>query len=271
MAQAQDVARRDNGSGAVRSLRDQVRRSALDMLQGMLPPQKLQESAGRVGLAFETARRISKDKTAWDKCSKESVGACIVKCALLELYPGTNPPQVYLVPRGGEMSAEFTHVGWAELARRSGHGLMPVCVYRGDEVELVDGEAKNHRVPIEGRRETYEDLLGVYIVIRRLSDNEVIMRPWCSKATIDARKRSKQAGPVWNQWPIEMSMKTAIKWLAARGIMTGIVSVKDLTQVMSDGVIIDADAVEQLPIDGAPTAPLQLPPEPSDDAPVTES
>ncbi len=250
------VATRDGSGGAVDKLRSQIEASALSMVMNMLPESKAKAAAAKVGLAFETAKRISKNGEAWKKCTKDSIGACIARSAITGLFPGGPSPAVYLIPRGNELSWEITHIGWGELAKRQGYMLMAIPVYRGEPIRVTDGEAHDHEAAPEGGSENYADLLGVYVIVRRLSDGVTLCRPWVSKAKIDKRKTAKGAGPVWGQWPIEMAQKTAIKYCAARGYLPVSGDEWNTALASGDDVVIDTDATEIT--DGV----VELPPEP---------
>ena len=252
------VATRDSGSGPVaKTMRERIEAGALSMIINMLPPDKAKAAAAKVGLAFETAKRISKNGDAWANCTRDSIEACIARSAITGLFPGGPSPAVYLIPRGKELSWEITHIGWGELAKRQGYMLMAIPVYRGEPIRVTDGEAHDHEAAVGGGSENYDDLVGVYVVVRRMSDGVTLCRPWVSKAKIDKRKNAKGVGPVWNQWPIEMAQKSAIKYCAARGYLPVSGDEWNTALASGDGVVIDTDATVT-DVGGV----IDLPPEP---------
>ena len=200
-----------------RSWRGDVEKSAASMLVSMVGEERAREAAGRVALAFDVARRAAKDPAALESCSPASVGACIAASALTQLYPGGPSPEVYLVPRQGALQWSLTHVGMGRLAARQGYHLSAVPVHIADRLVVRLGQVVEHEQDPRQSPASLADLQGVAVVLRRISDGVTLSTAWVPLGVIEARRKAKGAGPVWNQWPVEMALKTAIRYVYARG------------------------------------------------------
>lgn len=202
-----------------RSFRESVTIDALAILTGMYGPERAKIAAGRIALAFDVAVRTAKDPKALLDCTLASIRACIANSASTQLYPGGPSPDVYLVPRKGVLGWSLTHVGMAKLAARQGYALIVVPVHNDDKIKLEFGEAVLHEQDPRRSPQVFDDLCGVVVVLRRIEDSRVVGRPFVGVDVLNARRKARGAGPVWNEWPIEMAMGKAVKYAYARGML----------------------------------------------------
>ena len=217
---------------------DHFRREASLDIQRMLIAQVGKEratrAAAKIGLALASAIRSAKNPDAIMDCSRGSIVQCVAAACAVDLYPRTTNSPVWLIPKGGELQFWISHIGIATLAYRAGIALRPVPVHALDEIEVRFGDVIRHEPGDEP--ETLDQLQGVYVVVKRISDGAIIGTPWVSASLI--AKRRKQGGPVWNAWPIEMAQKTAIKYLVNRGIV--VIDVPELSMALDNEPAEDA-------------------------------
>lgn len=217
-----EIARQNGGTPARMTPEDafkaDVMRAASRAMVATMGSAAGTKAAARVALAFVAAVRQAKTPGDLMRCSPESVQTCIANSAETGLMPGGAYPTVWLVPRAGQLRWEISHRGIATLAQRAGYGLRAVAVHVEDpSLVLAFGEVEAHEPDPDLYPETLDQLRGVYVVIKRLSDGQCLGRPWVPGALIRKRAASSQAGPVWRSWPVEMAIKTAIKYTMARG------------------------------------------------------
>lgn len=227
------------------------------LLIEMVGQERAKVAACRIGIAINAAVRAAKNPNDILQCSPGSVVSCIASAVSLDLYPRTANSPVWLIPKQGSLQLWVSHVGYATLAQRAGISLRAVPVHNDDHYRVQFGDIAEHDVNAEPVR--FDDLAGVYVVIKRIADGAVIGMPWVSAAIIKKRKENKGAGPVWQSWPIEMAQKTAIKYLVARGIL--VIDLPEMSIAMdadtaseTDGGDITSDIIEDrapAPIVGA--------------------
>ncbi len=216
MTSRNQMTRRDNAPPPV-VFRHRVEADARAQLVEVLGSKKGKEASVRVGLAFAATARTARDPQALYNCSRESVASAIAMSALTELMPGGPAPAVWLVPKGGELQWWLSHRGIAALCLRAGYQVMPVPVHVNDHVLIEFGEVVEHE-PADWP-ERLQDILGVYVTVRKLEDALVLCRPWVPRRAIEKRKEAAATARVWNAWPVEMAQKTAIKWTLSRGLL----------------------------------------------------
>jgi len=192
--------------------------SAVRAISASTTDEAARQAVARVGLAFRGARAASKDRSAWDRVSPQSVVAAVEWCARHGLHPGSSPPTVYLVPQSGELQARVTHVGLATLAARAGLRLRTVPVAVGDAVEVDFGIVVAHRrATLEADPERIEDLLGVIVCVDH-GDGRGEVRLWVPRSVIlQARAASRSKGGPWQSHPVQMARAAAIRSAARRG------------------------------------------------------
>ena len=198
-----------------KSFRGLVEASAGSFLTNLLGSEEGARASARVGLAFAAAVRAAKKPQDLYRCSPESVSSAVAMSALTDLMPGGAMPLVWLIPRGGELQWMPSHRGLTVLAQRCGYIVRAVPVSHADQLEIEMGDVVKHVADPDSWPTSVSELRGVYVKITRMSDGASFGAPWLPSEAIAQRR--KQGGPVWNQWPVEMAQKTAIRWAMARG------------------------------------------------------
>ena len=211
-----NLQRRNN---APPTLRRRVQHMAGSMLTDLVGEERATEAAARVGMAFAAAHRAARNPRDIERCSPESIASAVAMSALTGLMPGGAMPSVWLVPRSGELQWMISHRGLTQLCRRAGYQLSTCVVGLEDHIVSEFGEVTEHRAEIGSEPTGLDDIAGVIVSCRRLSDGAVLGRYWLPGADIRKRAKAKGAGPVWRSWPLEMAQKTAIKWACARGLV----------------------------------------------------
>lgn len=182
------------------------------------------EAAVKVFSAIRNAISTAKNPQAFASCTDLSILNCINQSINLDLYPGGPNPNVYLVPQSPrkgepmEMQWRITHRGLATLAARAGYALAAVPVAKGDHIEVDMGDVVSHRPADLSRSPTMGNLLGFIVVVKRQRDGVALTRAWVPADVITARQAKARDQSIWQAWPMEMSAKTAIKYVFARGI-----------------------------------------------------
>lgn len=196
-----------------------VRRAVSSILTG----DRAKDVAGRVMIALEQARTTT--PTIVD-CSPDSVKRALALMILTDTRPGGAAPKLYLIPKkvknSLELQAWFTHRALIDFAGRAGWIVATALVSREDSLIIENGEV-NHAVTDPDNPPTkYEDLRGVVVYAWPKGDKASKVSRYVPKATIDARRAvsdsAKSGFSPWNNWPIEMAEKTAIKYAVGRGL-----------------------------------------------------
>ncbi len=171
----------------------------------------------RFAMAFATAARAARNPDAFYSANPASVAACAALSLDTGLLPGGAMPAVWLIPRGGELQWMPSHRGLVQLAQTAGFQVsaVPVCI--GDEIEIREGQIVKLTTDPDSWAQSLSDLRGVAVFVTRTSTGERFASWWLPRAAIEQRARVKGAGPVWRSWPVEMALKTAIKYGFARG------------------------------------------------------
>lgn len=225
-------------------------------LAQILGSEEGKKKAAQFAVAFRAAAAAARDPGAIYGCSPESVASALVNSILTDIMPGGAAPGCYLVPKGGHIQWWITHRGILELARRAGQTVQVRAIFPGDSLDLYEDE-NGVRFRFEGRHnedaETWENLVEVVVLVRNGAGK---IAEYCrvSKRQIEARRaKSAQpnAGP-WKEWPLEMSLKTAVKYALNRGI----ISIQ-----ISPGVAhaLAADSQDDAPLTPIQAEPLSLP------------
>jgi len=218
-----------------------VARTAQKAMVAIMGTASGKRAGARVALAFAEAASRARDPMALYKCSGESIAACIATACETGLMPGGPYPKAYLVPRGGQLNFEITHRGIAVVAQRAGCALRAIPVRADEDVTISFGEVTEHDANPDAYPTDLNDLRGIYVSMTRLKDGANMGRPWVPVSVIKLRAESRQAGPVWKQWPIEMAQKTAIKYCVARGML--VIDSDDLDIAMSAEPVYDTSVV----------------------------
>jgi recombinational DNA repair protein RecT len=157
--------------------------------------------------------------------------------ALSDLMPGGSAPQVWLVPKGGNLGWWIAPAGITTLARRSGYYIQAVPVHVDDPVVIRFGEVEDHTSTAWPT--AIEEIAGVFVTIRRISDGAILARPWLARTAINQRRAVALDQNIWNKWPIEMAQKTALHWAYNRGSMP-IDEAEGRLAMETEGKILDA-------------------------------
>lgn len=201
--------------------RNNVESKASDFLQTMVGTEEGAQAAGRVALAFRQAAQVN-DRLY--SCDPASVAQAVALSAMTGLMPGGPLPDVYLLPRGKTLQWQVSHRGFAKLAARGGVRLRTKAVFESDTFHVIEGtEPKLEHVPDLNAQQSWESLTAVYVVAHYKDGSKdfvVIRKADIEKrrANSDAWKRNKNQSP-WGQWPIEMALKTGLRYAFARGIV----------------------------------------------------
>ena len=221
------------------AFRQHVENIAGSMLDDLLGSEAGQKAAKRCGIAFATAARTARNPDALFSCAPASVASCVAMSAMTDLHPGGAHADVWLIPRGNELTWMISHRGIIKMSRKAGFTVRAIPVNISDPVFKVSGgDVVEHESDPDAWPKGLKDLRGVYVVIKDHRSGEELGRPWMPLAAIQERREKTQTGPVWNKWPVEMAMKTAIKWAAARGY---------IPLEMEAKVALEADTRAELP------------------------
>jgi len=201
--------------------RNVVEAKASDFLQAMVGTEEGAKAAGRVALAF---RQAAQTNDRLYGCDPVSVAQAVALSAMTGLMPGGPLPDVYLLPRGKSLQWQVSHRGFSKLAARSGVRLRTKAVFESDTFNVIEGtDPSLEHVPDLNAQQSWETLIAVYVVAHYKDGSKdfvVIRKADIEKrrANSDAYKRNKNQSP-WGQWPIEMALKTGLRYAFARGIV----------------------------------------------------
>ncbi len=209
-----------------------------------LPRPAVEKAIVLVSSAIE--RAAAKNKKIL-QCQPSSIIQCAIQCATTGLYPGGTMPDCYLIPRGNVLTVMFSYRGMGKAAERSGcKSIRARPVFEGETfraVEDMDGGNLTHEVSLTVDR-TFENLLGVYVIGKKPDGTTA----WTllNKSQILKRRDAAgggRSGP-WKSWPLEMALKTALRWAYERGVFP-------LAEEF-DAVMADADAIPEVRRRNAP-------------------
>jgi recombinational DNA repair protein RecT len=173
----------------------------------------------RFAMAFATAARASKNPDAFYGAHPASLAAAAALSLDTGLLPGGSNPEVWLIPRGGELQWMPSHRGMIKLAQEAGYQVSAVPVGPSDDIEILDGQIVKLSTDPDFWPTGLADLRGVAVFVSDLATGARFTSWWLPRAAIEQRARTKGAGPVWRSWPVEMAIKTAIKYGFARGLV----------------------------------------------------
>lgn len=214
MAKNELEARKQNHAQA---FRQGVQRDAVAYLNEMLGSEEGKRAGAKVAMAFAAAARTARNPAALYNCNRASIVAAVAHSAMTGLMPGGPLANVWLVPKGTELQWWLSHRGMCTLAVRAGYQVIAVPVHVDDDFRVEFGEVVHHQADPEAWPAKLDDMAGVYVKIRRLSDGGDLGKPWLPLQAIKARKAKALTPNVWTSWPVEMAQKTAIRWAMARG------------------------------------------------------
>ena len=199
-----------------------------------IPPHKLQRATDRLMFAVKAAA-VANGKI-YD-CTASSVAQCICLSAITGLLPGGAIPVVDLIPRnkrvkgrGGwgsvlELSWQIGWRGYQALGERCGVDIEARLVYKTDKYDLRYGLNPDLvHVPNAEAERSWDNLQCAYVIIR-LPNGRVRFTD-LTKSEIEKRRDNSMSwsrnppgkrGP-WEDWPLEMALKTIIRYSALRGV-----------------------------------------------------
>ena len=121
----------------------------------------------------------------------------------------------------------------------------------------MDGELATLRTSPDYYPARLADLRGVAVYVTRIEDGARFASWWLPRAAIEKRAKVQGAGPVWRSWPVEMAMKTAIKWGFARG-MVPVASIALDAALTADRAAEEPERVEVTVASTRPASPAAL-------------
>ncbi len=198
-----------------------VEDKASEFLSTTLGTSSGQEAAGKVALAFRSAAQAN-DKLY--SCDPASVAQAIAMSAMTGLMPGGPLPDVYLLPRGNQLQWFVSHRGYLKLMSRTGTRIRARFVLEGERFEVAEGLNPDIiHVPDLELEPTWDNLKAVYVVAHYPDGNSdfvVVRKKDIEKRrnNSDAWKRNSKKSP-WGQWPVEMALKTGIRYAISRGLV----------------------------------------------------
>lgn len=200
--------------------RDDVTKIATAFLADLVGEERLKLATGRMALAFRQAAIAAPELYA---SSRDSVAQAIAMSALTGLMPGGPMPDVYLLPqkdRGVDTVQWFlSWRGMKRLIERAGARIRSVAVFGGEPFAYAEGltPSLDHEVKLDVDR-SFANLVAVYVVVTH-SDGHKDFAVLTKKEilTRKAKSRSGDRGP-WGSWPVEMALKTGLRYAIARGI-----------------------------------------------------
>lgn len=176
-------------------------------------------TAARFAMGFAAAATAARDPSKFYQANPASIAAAAAKSLDTGLVPGGVMPEVWLIPRGGEIQWMPSHRGLIRLARKAGYIVRAVVVHTRDldSVEIVDGEVSIAAQDPSLYVGNLSDVGGVAVFAKDRTTGERIAAHWVPGDKVRAAKNAGQGGKVWSQWPAEMAAKAAIKDAFARG------------------------------------------------------
>lgn len=212
-AQAEDQKTRYN------NFIDRTSTTVIAALPIAVPDADLKRARAQFRVAFGADSQL-----ALMECTPESIARCLVLSAISGLMPGGPRPDVWLIPRrnkhkGNQLEAnwQMSFRGYIRLARRAGWELEPVLVFEGEKFVVREGlqtEIEHER--ILDLPQTWNTLKAGYIRIFPSGQREQAKLLYLSKEQIKQRRGKAQDQSVWNEWPLEMALKTLCNYAGNR-------------------------------------------------------
>ena len=244
--------RQDNQKNALAQFRRTAIGSARTLLVEWVGKERAAEAEGRIVAAFTASAMSARNPADFMACTQQSIGQCVAISALTGIMPGTGSASLaYLVPRRprrGEqpqLNYQLSHRGICALARRAGTVIVAVPVHHDDLLEISYGEVSAHEQDPDKPPMDWGDLRGCIVIVKAADTGAILFRGWTPLRVIGARRDKAMTQKVWNEWPVEMAMKTAIHYAISRGW----------------AVVDDTEAVRALSMDAASTTRIDVTPE----------
>lgn len=188
-----------------------------------LAPEDRDRAISRFLVAFQQAAASSKSPGKLYSCAgtpqgKASIARAVYTCHILDLYPGGPLPDMWLIPRGGQVHAEPSFRGLRRLLERQGCVVQCRLVFAGETFALRnDGAGEvltHHRDP--WCTQTWDTMMGGYVTVTLPSGRTY--HETLDKMGIEERRSKAMSQNVWNSWPLEMAQKTVILYALRRGL-----------------------------------------------------
>ena len=208
-----------------RNMREHIIQQAIGIASTAIAPEQAAEAATRVALAFDAARAAARNPGDFDACSAESKALCVADCMITGLMPGGPNADAWLIPRGGKLTFMPSHRGLQRLANRAGYHTIPTPVHVEDDLKVYAGEVEHHETDPRRYPASLDQMQGVIVRVKDLQRGHILGDYWVPLDVITTRRDAKDfrgrkmAGNVWSSWPVEMALKTAVKWAFARGLV----------------------------------------------------
>jgi len=196
--------------------RQRVESMATDVMTQVADPEQVARSVGRLAVAL---RKAASANDAIYGCSPKSVAHCVAMSALTGLFPGGVKPDVYLIPRAGQLEWQVSVRGLQTLACRAGWlSVVAVPVHIDDEYRVTQGtDRRIEHVPSGKWPSTLSELAGMYVDATHQSGHRVLVD--VPIGVIEKRRSVSKSGAVWKSWEVEMAQKTAVGWAISRGYL----------------------------------------------------
>lgn len=224
-----EIATRETSPAA--KYKDLVQKITVDLLRGLVGDDRIEEAKARFTLAFRSAALAAPQLYA---ASPQSVAQALAMCALTGLMPGGPLPDCYLIPRKEKNPATnqwdvpglqwmISWRGMQKLVQRTGARIRAVPVFHGEEFAATEGLSPDLRHVRDIDADwSFESLRAVYVVVDLPDGTKVwdlLGKSAIEKrrAASDSYKRDANKSP-WTTWPIEMALKTGLRYAVSRGI-----------------------------------------------------
>lgn len=195
-------------------------------------PAEVANAAARIAQAFvdQMSSARDQDKQYWIACTGASIASAVQSSIKTNLYPGGVHAKVYVFPEGGRLQWRITHRGVIELCRRAGMKVSTFALGPNDRIEEANGRVVAFNMDLFNPPATIRDLRGV--IVEWVDGRGEVERRLIAGSELAKRcEASKMKGGPWSKWPIEMAIKSAILYYAARGDLRGSEEIDAVIQV----------------------------------------
>jgi recombinational DNA repair protein RecT len=237
---------------------------ATSLLRDWVGDSRAAEATGRIAAALSASAASARDPADFYACTPQSIAVCVATAALTGIMPSTGSCALaYVVPqraRAGEppqLQYSLSHRGLNALARRSGQTMIAIPIGHSDTIETnATGDISIVSQDLDNPPMTFEELRGVAVIVRELESGVVTCTQWVPKKLIEQRRamsrswsgNGRKYSP-WENWPVEMAMKTAMHYAISRGwcVIDDADSTKAIATDTSNDVVIEPMAGARLP------------------------
>ena len=205
---------------------------AQSLLKDWVGEERAAEATGRISAALSASAASARDPSDFYACTPQSIAVCVATAALTGIMPGTGSCALaYVQPQRARKSEppmlqySLSHRGLNALARRSGQTMIAIPIGFGDKISVTEsGDIRIIERDIDNPPMKFEELRGVVVIVRELETSVVTCTQWVPIKLIEPRRamsrswsgNGRQYSP-WENWPVEMSMKTAMHYAISRG------------------------------------------------------